>query len=261
MRKTNRQAAWLLVATAIALGTSASGAHASGFQLIEQNGSGLGNAFSGQAAAAEDASAVFFNPAGLTRIPGRQVVGALHLIGTSNDFRDGGSTPATLQPTAGRYGWRRRRPGVRSQRLLLLRGAPRDALGWHRSERSVRPQDGVGFRLGGALPRDQVGGHDDQHQPDRGVEGHALALGRRGRELPADRRRADELGQLQRDRVRHRRRAGSRRAGGGGLWHRRRGLRGVGNGRGRRLELGLERRRAVRGADEDARRACRTGPG
>jgi long-chain fatty acid transport protein len=36
--------------------------HASGFQLIEQNGSGLGYAFAGQAAGVRDASAVFFNP-------------------------------------------------------------------------------------------------------------------------------------------------------------------------------------------------------
>lgn len=104
MRKINMQHAWLVVAMAIAAGTSGSRAYASGFQLIEQNGSGLGNAFSGQAAAAEDASTVFFNPAGLTRIPGLQVVGALHLIGTSADFKNGGTTPATLQPTLGGTG-------------------------------------------------------------------------------------------------------------------------------------------------------------
>lgn len=63
----------------MALGT----AQAAGFALIEQNASGLGNAYAGQAAVAEDASTVFFNPAGLTRIQGRQVVVAGHLIAPS----------------------------------------------------------------------------------------------------------------------------------------------------------------------------------
>ena len=64
----------------------ASGAHAAGFALIEQNASGLGNAYAGQAAVAEDASTVFFNPAGLTKLEGRQVVGVLHYIAPSAIF-------------------------------------------------------------------------------------------------------------------------------------------------------------------------------
>jgi long-chain fatty acid transport protein len=40
--------------------------YGAGFQLLEQNASGLGTAYAGTAAAAEDASAVFFNPAGVT---------------------------------------------------------------------------------------------------------------------------------------------------------------------------------------------------
>ena len=47
---------------------------ASGFQLIEQNGSGLGNAYAGQAAGVTDASAIYYNPAALTRIEKRQFV-------------------------------------------------------------------------------------------------------------------------------------------------------------------------------------------
>ncbi|HNA80985.1 MAG TPA: outer membrane protein transport protein, partial [Thiobacillaceae bacterium] len=65
----------------LALGTVlASQVQASGFALIEQNASGMGNAYAGQAAVAEDASTVFFNPAGLTYLSGRQVVVAGHLI-------------------------------------------------------------------------------------------------------------------------------------------------------------------------------------
>jgi long-chain fatty acid transport protein len=62
---------------------------ASGFALIEQSASGLGNAFAGGAASAEDASTIFFNPAGMTRLPNRQVAVALHLIDPSAKYSDG----------------------------------------------------------------------------------------------------------------------------------------------------------------------------
>jgi long-chain fatty acid transport protein len=75
--------------------------HASGFQLVEQNGSGLGNAYAGQAASVEDASAIYFNPAALTRIPGKQFVIAASGIAVKNNFTDAGSTGPFL-PTATR---------------------------------------------------------------------------------------------------------------------------------------------------------------
>lgn len=61
-------------------------AHAAGFTLVEQNASGLGNAYAGQAAAATDASTIFFNPAGMTYLPDRQVVVAGHLIRPQAEF-------------------------------------------------------------------------------------------------------------------------------------------------------------------------------
>jgi long-chain fatty acid transport protein len=100
MTKGNLRRASLAGAVAL-LGTWSGNANASGFQLAEQNGSGLGNAYSGQAAAAEDASTIFFNPAGLTHVPGIQFVGALNLVRPVSNFRDGGSTPATLQTLGG----------------------------------------------------------------------------------------------------------------------------------------------------------------
>ena len=69
--------------------------HAAGFALSEQSGSGLGNAFAGAAASAEDASTIFFNPAGMTYIQGRQVAGALHAIKPSAHFDNQGSVPAS----------------------------------------------------------------------------------------------------------------------------------------------------------------------
>lgn len=78
--------------------------HAAGFALIEQSGSGMGNAYAGAAAIAEDASTIFFNPAGMTYIEGTQVVGALHLIRPSGDFNDQGSTGGLGRPRGGEGG-------------------------------------------------------------------------------------------------------------------------------------------------------------
>ena len=61
-------------------------AFAAGFALMEQNASGLGNAYSGAAAVAEDASTIYFNPAGMTRLKGRQVVGALSVVSPKMEF-------------------------------------------------------------------------------------------------------------------------------------------------------------------------------
>ena len=77
MKKPNR-IIQLSVALALAGGTA--GVWAAGFALMEQNASGLGNAYAGQAAAAEDASTIFFNPAGMTRLQGGQAAGVLNMI-------------------------------------------------------------------------------------------------------------------------------------------------------------------------------------
>jgi long-chain fatty acid transport protein len=82
--------------------TNASGA---GFQLLEQNASGLGIAYAGQAAWAHDSSTIFFNPAGMTALPGRNAVGALHFIRPSVEFTNTGSSNANpLLPLGGTGG-------------------------------------------------------------------------------------------------------------------------------------------------------------
>jgi long-chain fatty acid transport protein len=76
-----------------------------GFQLLEQNASGLGNAYAGQAASAQDASTIFFNPAGMTQLPGRNAVGAIHLIKPRIEFTNTGSNNANpLLPLGGNGG-------------------------------------------------------------------------------------------------------------------------------------------------------------
>ncbi len=72
-----------------------SGTWAAGFALLEQNVSGLGNAYAGQAASAQDASTIFFNPAGMTLLPDRQVVLSTNGIKPSATFSNTASTAAT----------------------------------------------------------------------------------------------------------------------------------------------------------------------
>jgi len=95
------------IALAAALVSSIGGgpaAQAAGFQLNESSASGLGNAFAGGAAAAEDASTLWSNVAGLSRLRGRQAVLALHLITPTIRFKDGGSLAAPGQPVLGTLG-------------------------------------------------------------------------------------------------------------------------------------------------------------
>lgn len=71
---------------------------AAGYALIEQNASGMGNAYAGAAAVAEDASTIFFNPAGMTYIQGTQAVGAIHFIKPNAEFNNQGSVAAAGKP-------------------------------------------------------------------------------------------------------------------------------------------------------------------
>lgn len=78
-----------LISGIMAMGMLLAGAapaFSAGFAIIEQSVKGLGNAFAGGAAVAEDASTVYFNPAGLTRLEGNQAIAALHLIDPRSEF-------------------------------------------------------------------------------------------------------------------------------------------------------------------------------
>lgn len=78
----------------------AGSAAASGFALIEQSGSGLGNAYAGGAAGAEDASTIFYNPAGMSKLTGKQIVVAGNMIRPSAKFSGTATGLAPFQ-TAG----------------------------------------------------------------------------------------------------------------------------------------------------------------
>lgn len=81
------------------------GVFAGGFAIGVQSGSGTGNAFAGGAAAADDASVVWFNPAAMTALPaGRQVTAAGHLARPSFKFSNTGSTGTFAAPGSGEGG-------------------------------------------------------------------------------------------------------------------------------------------------------------
>ena len=86
------------IAVAAALFGVACQSQAAGFALIEQSASGMGNAYAGGGAVAEDASTIFFNPAGMTYIEGTQIVGAIHIIKPKADFDNQGSVNAAPRP-------------------------------------------------------------------------------------------------------------------------------------------------------------------
>ncbi|MBE0618898.1 MAG: outer membrane protein transport protein [Proteobacteria bacterium] len=75
-------------------------AFAAGFAIYEQSVKGLGNAFAGGAASADDPSTIFYNPAGMTLLKGQQAAVGVHFIQTHFEFDNDGSTHA-LTPITG----------------------------------------------------------------------------------------------------------------------------------------------------------------
>jgi long-chain fatty acid transport protein len=67
-------------------------ASAAAFQLWEQNASGLGTAYAGSAAVADNASTIFFNPAGMTQMPGIQLSAGVTGVGPKYEFSNDGSS-------------------------------------------------------------------------------------------------------------------------------------------------------------------------
>lgn len=83
----------LRVIPAAILALTSGYASASGFQLLEQNASGLGNAYAGSAANAENASVQFYNPAAMSVLgEGASVSVGFNAITPSYKFTNQGST-------------------------------------------------------------------------------------------------------------------------------------------------------------------------
>ena len=90
----SRWKCFLFLAVCISL-LSFGTAFGAGFALVEQGVSGLGNAYAGGAAIADDSSTIFFNPAGMTRLPGNEVLFGAHVIMPYLKFTNEGSTHVT----------------------------------------------------------------------------------------------------------------------------------------------------------------------
>src|SRR3954449_10671469 len=101
---TARRSRSLAVACAIALAGGASNSFASGFQLQEQSASQLGKAFSGTAASAEDATVLFYNPAGMSQLKQSEVSLVATGIGIKSEFNNEASAAAFGQPLGGEGG-------------------------------------------------------------------------------------------------------------------------------------------------------------
>ncbi len=80
------------------LALGATQAFGTGFQLNENSGSGLGNAFAGGAAFTDDVTAMWWNPAALSQFPRTQAAAVIHFITPSIKFRNDASQPAQFQP-------------------------------------------------------------------------------------------------------------------------------------------------------------------
>jgi len=62
------------------------GANAGGFALIEQSVSSMGTAYANGSAGMDDASTLYFNPASMTRLDGKNATGGAHIIRSDVDF-------------------------------------------------------------------------------------------------------------------------------------------------------------------------------
>ncbi|HEY5758165.1 MAG TPA: outer membrane protein transport protein [Steroidobacter sp.] len=83
---------------------ASSGAFASGFALLEQSSSRLGTAFAGTAAAADDASTIFYNPAGLSKLTETQFLVVASGVLIKSEFNNENSQAALGQSLGGEGG-------------------------------------------------------------------------------------------------------------------------------------------------------------
>lgn len=101
-KKTKTVVSWSVASAMLVMAGSAVAAGA--FSLIEQSGSGMGNAFAGGAASAEDASTIYYNPAGMSLLSGTQIVVALNVIRPSAQFTPSATATGALLQTVGNNG-------------------------------------------------------------------------------------------------------------------------------------------------------------
>nr|WP_205894899.1 outer membrane protein transport protein [Pseudomonas otitidis] len=97
-----------VIKTSLALAVAGASTYslAGGFAINEQSVSGMGTAFAGRSSSAEDASTVFGNPAGMSRLKREQVSGGFALLDAKTDIDHGrgsfsGSNDGDMVPFIG----------------------------------------------------------------------------------------------------------------------------------------------------------------
>ena len=198
-----------LAAAALGAGALAStAASAGGISLYEVGTADVGLASAGYAARAQDASTVFTNPAGMTRLAGDQLTLGAQLLHGDLGFSIGQGTTPGARRQCRRQSDRlvaRRRLVLFAQRVAGLQGRPGD-------DRQLRIGREVRFGLGRAI---SCAGRNAARRLDPSVGGVArqrAALG--GREPQRDGRQAREQGgRQQRHRARRQPFAGRQRVG------------------------------------------------
>jgi long-chain fatty acid transport protein len=86
---------WLKTAIAVAVGALSTQVMAAGFALNEQSISGMGTSFAGRSSSADDATTLFGNPAGMSRLKREQVSFGMAAISAKTDINDTSSFPAS----------------------------------------------------------------------------------------------------------------------------------------------------------------------
>ncbi len=92
------------ISALILIGSLPQAVSAAGFAIKEQSVTSLGRAFAGSAAVAEDASTIFFNPAGLTYLERGELDLGLNYIKPQSEFRNDGSNINNAIPLTGGNG-------------------------------------------------------------------------------------------------------------------------------------------------------------
>lgn len=93
---------WLKTSLALTIGAISTHSLGNGIAINEQSVSGMGTSFAGRASAAQDATVLFGNPAGLSKLERPQVVGGLAVIKADIDIDDASAETADgdMVPTA-----------------------------------------------------------------------------------------------------------------------------------------------------------------
>ena len=92
---------WLKTAIAVAAGALSTQALAAGFALNEQSISGMGTSFAGRSSSADDATTLFGNPAGMSRLKREEVSFGMAALHAKTDIKDTSASSPTGAPIEG----------------------------------------------------------------------------------------------------------------------------------------------------------------